>query len=271
MRSYLRVLTAAVATSLAVSMTACEDATSPVSPEGASHGADVEKDASFALRRDLRSYPARVLADFETEYSLPQSDQSRGLTYEWSFDGGARQVGAKVTHAFTSTGSHDVSVRVTDASGTTSIVTKTVSVTPSIAALNNVMVGVVPGGLSTCAVDASSSVYCWGSNATGIVGDGTNVTRLLPTPVQTGAIAFSQIAAGSKHSCALSTSGAAYCWGRNSSGQLGDGTQADRMLPTLVLGGLAFTTIDVGVSHTCAVTDTGDRHRGTRREYRAGA
>jgi alpha-tubulin suppressor-like RCC1 family protein len=51
--------------------------------------------------------------------------------------------------------------------------------------------------------------------------------------------------------------GAAYCWGSNSNGQLGDGTTTQRTSPTLVAGGLGFVALSAGASHTCGVTALG--------------
>ena len=65
------------------------------------------------------------------------------------------------------------------------------------------------------------------------------------------------ITAGGYHSCGLTQSGAAYCWGRNSDGALGDGTTVNRSTPTAVLGGLTFRSIRAGDFHTVAVTPSG--------------
>lgn len=63
------------------------------------------------------------------------------------------------------------------------------------------------------------------------------------------------IAAGVHHSCAIRTDGTAWCWGRNDSGQLGDGTTDDRDAPVMVQAphGTTFTAIVGGLDHTCAI------------------
>jgi len=62
---------------------------------------------------------------------------------------------------------------------------------------------------------------------------------------------------GNVHSCALWTSGGAYCWGANGSGQLGDGTTTDAGTPVPVVGGVQFRALFAGAGHTCAVTTSG--------------
>ena len=65
---------------------------------------------------------------------------------------------------------------------------------------------------------------------------------------------FAQVSAGGAHSCGLVAGGQLYCWGWNTTGQLGDGTYQNRAVPTLVGGGLLFRQVSAGSMHTCAVT-----------------
>ena len=70
----------------------------------------------------------------------------------------------------------------------------------------------------------------------------------------------SQVTAGSYHVCALQSDGAAYCWGDNRYGQLGDGTQEDRSLPTPVTTSLRFESLSAGWYHTCGLAADGSAH-----------
>jgi alpha-tubulin suppressor-like RCC1 family protein len=89
---------------------------------------------------------------------------------------------------------------------------------------------------------------------------------LTPTPVA-GGLTFTSLAVGGFHTCGLTSGGAAYCWGLNDYGQLGDGTiggppcnflgQCSRLTPTPVAGGLAFISLTVGAEHTCGLTSGG--------------
>ncbi len=62
------------------------------------------------------------------------------------------------------------------------------------------------------------------------------------------------MSAGGSHTCGLTSSGRVYCWGSNDWGQLGDGTNDRRLVPTAVSGGLVFVQVSAGAYHTCAVT-----------------
>jgi len=75
----------------------------------------------------------------------------------------------------------------------------------------------------------------------------------------TRGINFAYVSAGGGHTCGLtSPSSLAYCWGRNSSGQLGNGTTTDSATPLPVLGGISFAFISAGADHTCAGTQYGN-------------
>ena len=120
------------------------------------------------------------------------------------------------------------------------------------------VMGLQAGGEHTCAIGRGGGLKCWGSNLSGELGDGTTTDRASPVNVvglQTGVIA---LAAGGKHTCALTSAGRVKCWGLNNFGQLGDGSTTDRLTPMAVAGLTArVVAIAAGDSHTCAVINTG--------------
>jgi alpha-tubulin suppressor-like RCC1 family protein len=74
----------------------------------------------------------------------------------------------------------------------------------------------------TCALADTGSVYCWGLNDRGQLGDGTTVDRLVPTRVLSNE-RFVAVGAGSFFSCAITSERRVFCWGDNSAAQLGSG------------------------------------------------
>lgn len=119
-----------------------------------------------------------------------------------------------------------------------------------------------PGGdTHTCGLTAEGAAWCWGSNNAGQLGDGTKTNAAQPEPRQvTAPQPFTALALGHAHTCGLGEGGAVWCWGANSSGQLGDGTTTERLVPTRVDSSLRFTALTAGDSHTCAVTADGEGH-----------
>lgn len=112
------------------------------------------------------------------------------------------------------------------------------------------------GKLHTCGVTTGGAAYCWGENPDGQLGDG-NRPNDSDTPVLVqGSPTFATVSAGANHTCGLTTSGAAHCWGRNFSGQLGNGSTGDSDTPVPVSGGLVFRSVDAGAWHTCGVTSS---------------
>jgi alpha-tubulin suppressor-like RCC1 family protein/Tol biopolymer transport system component len=114
------------------------------------------------------------------------------------------------------------------------------------------------GAEFSCAVTQSGSAQCWGRNNLGQLGDSTNSQRLIPTQVTGLASGVTMVNAGSYHGCALSSSGAARCWGYNAQGQVGNGGASNFTLPTAtpaLVSNLASTVgaVSAGYTHSCAL------------------
>jgi alpha-tubulin suppressor-like RCC1 family protein len=120
------------------------------------------------------------------------------------------------------------------------------------------VVQISAGNSHACALTTSGGVKCWGLNDTGALGDGTTTDRSTPVNVSGLSSGVAQISSGFGHTCALTTSGRAECWGSNGSGTLGDGTRTDRLTPVTVTGlSSGVAQISAGIGQTCAVTTSG--------------
>ncbi len=137
--------------------------------------------------------------------------------------------------------------------------TTTDSLTPVAASgLASGVASVAAAGYHTCARTALGAALCWGDNSVGQIGDGTTTQRETPTGVSGLSSGVATIAAAGYHTCAVTSGGAALCWGWNDYGQLGDGTTTQREKPTAVSGltsGVA--SIAVGAYQSCALTSGG--------------
>ncbi len=118
------------------------------------------------------------------------------------------------------------------------------------------IVTVSAGPYHTLAVRKNGTVWAWGCNMDGRLGDGSTTKH--PAPVQvkgmTGAVA---VAAGAKHSLALRRDGTVWAWGDNLCGQLGDGTNTDKLTPVRVKGLSGVTAIASGWFHGLALKSDG--------------
>lgn len=112
------------------------------------------------------------------------------------------------------------------------------------------------GSQTSCAIDSAGQAYCWGANGAGTIGDGTTTSRNRPVAVTMGSIpGFSSISMGFNHTCGLSTDSKVYCWGANGDGQLGDGTNTQRLVPTAVKTSSGALSTTVGSTPTMSIID----------------
>ena len=86
-----------------------------------------------------------------------------------------------------------------------------------------------------CALKEDSTVWCWGRNDLGQLGDRTTLDRSFPVQVR-GLPPSLSISAGDSHVCAISNKNKAWCWGWNRFSQLGDGSRMLRLSPVKVKG-----------------------------------
>ena len=110
-----------------------------------------------------------------------------------------------------------------------------------------------------CALSTADEAVCWGRGRYGKLGigsaEGLGVLENLRTPREVkGNISFALITTGTFQTCGIATDGKGYCWGRNGSGQLGDGTTTMRVEPVAVSGDLNFQDITIGSKHACGIS-----------------
>ena len=120
------------------------------------------------------------------------------------------------------------------------------------------VVAITAGNNHTCVLTSAGGVQCWGDNAAGQLGDGTQTTSRTPVDVVGLTSGVALISAGYNHTCAVTVSGGAKCWGLNTDGQLGNNTKTSSSVPvdvaTLASG---VASITAGSFHTCVKTLSG--------------
>ncbi len=110
-----------------------------------------------------------------------------------------------------------------------------------------------------CAISTADKAVCWGRGRYGKLGigsaDALGVIENLMIPREIkGNISFTLMTTGVFQTCGIATDGKAYCWGRNGSGQLGDGTTTMRVEPVAISANLNFKDIAIGDDHVCGVS-----------------
>jgi len=115
------------------------------------------------------------------------------------------------------------------------------------------------GSFHTVAVRTNGTLWAWGFNGGGRLGDGTLTSRSSPVSVVGGFTDWCQVSAGAGHTAAVRTNGTLWAWGCNFSGQLGDGTTTtSRLSPVSVVGGFTdWCQVSADSSHTAAVRQNG--------------
>jgi alpha-tubulin suppressor-like RCC1 family protein len=103
----------------------------------------------------------------------------------------------------------------------------------AVTGLTSGVAAVSVAGLHTCALTLSGGAKCWGNNLNGQLGNGTTTNSSPAVNVTSMTSGVSAVSAGGFHTCAITTSAGAMCWGDNAYGQLGNGTTTDSSLPVV--------------------------------------
>ena len=113
------------------------------------------------------------------------------------------------------------------------------------------------GDQHSLAIQTTGTLWAWGNNTFGQLGDGTNTTSLIPIQIGTSTN-WARISAGTDHSMAIDSSNILYTWGNNTNGQLGDGTNTASNVPIPISfasdGTVSFyIAISAGQTHSLAI------------------
>jgi alpha-tubulin suppressor-like RCC1 family protein/fibronectin type 3 domain-containing protein len=100
------------------------------------------------------------------------------------------------------------------------------------------------GNAHSVALKPDGSLWAWGANASGQLGDGTSTGSVAPKAIEPSTV-FTTVAANGNHTLALRPDGTVWSWGSNSSGQLGDGTLASRVKSVLVVNQTVDGALDL--------------------------
>jgi alpha-tubulin suppressor-like RCC1 family protein len=110
----------------------------------------------------------------------------------------------------------------------------------------------------TAAIKTDGTLWTWGGNANGQLGNNTTSQRNTPVTTFAGGTNWKQVACGNRHTAAVKTDGTLWTWGYNYNGQLGDNTSTQRNTPvTTFFGGTNWKQVSCGNNYTAAIKTNG--------------
>lgn len=121
-------------------------------------------------------------------------------------------------------------------------------------------IDVAAAQLATCGIDTSGALYCWGSNAPGLLGIGSgDFTMQASMPQRAGTDTWRDVVAGNAHFCAIREDERVLCWGANGDGRLGV-PGSSRLEPTEIDAGGTWRAVSPADVHTCGIRTDGTLH-----------
>jgi len=112
------------------------------------------------------------------------------------------------------------------------------------------------GSYHTAAIKTDGTLWTWGNDFYGQLGNNTTTAKSSPVQTVTGGTNWRQVACGTYHTAAIKTDGTLWSWGYNVNGQLGDNTTTDKSSPVqTIVGGTNWRQVSSGNYHTAATKD----------------
>jgi len=113
-------------------------------------------------------------------------------------------------------------------------------------------------GTHTAAIKTDGTLWTWGNNNNGQIGDNTTTNRNTPVTTFAGGTNWKQVACGETHTAAIKTDGTLWTWGNNNRGQIGDNTTANKTTPvTTFAGGTNWKQVACGGDNMAAIKTDG--------------
>lgn len=120
-------------------------------------------------------------------------------------------------------------------------------------------VDIATGYAHSLGVKSDGTLWAWGSNYYGTLGQGYSSTNIVTSPVRVGTDSnWSKVSVGGKHSVAIKTDGSLWAWGNNQYGQLGDRTNTNKFFPVQIGTSYNWAVIECGFDFTAALKTSGD-------------
>ena len=112
------------------------------------------------------------------------------------------------------------------------------------------------GQMHTLGIKADGTLWAWGNNSSGQMGDGTTISKFVPTRIGTDNN-WSSVATGRSHSLAIKTNGTLWAWGNNYSGQVGNGTNDNVIIPVQIGTETNWSQVSTWETHSLGLKTNG--------------
>ena len=114
------------------------------------------------------------------------------------------------------------------------------------------------GQAHTAAIKTDGTLWSWGLNDEGQLGNNTTTQQITPVQEFLGGTNWKQVACGDNHTAAIKTDGTLWAWGKNYHGQIGDNTDTTQVIPATTFGGgTNWKQVECGGNHTAAIKNDG--------------